>query len=198
MNLIKLDINTKIPNLRGSDELLIKYPSLKTKLSYRIHAFYYPWYGSLKIDNKWRHWDHNTLPHWRPEIDRNFPHFKHNPPDDIASNFYPELGPYSSFDKEVIHQHMQMLQKAHIGVVSYSWYPTGMSDDGFKPVDDLLPDFLDIANKYGIKVCIHHEPYKDRSVESIRKDIKYIVNKYFILNIDIKNILHFIYIIIYQ
>lgn len=166
------------PVLRGADPYIQKYPPIKTKLSYRVHVFYYPWYGDPENDGKWRHWNHKTLPHWKSEVDQRYPHRVHVPPNDIASNFYPSLGPYSSFSQEIIHQHMQMLQKAQIGVVSYSWYPKGMSDDGFKAVDDLFPLFLDIADKYDIKVCIHHEPYKDRSAKSIRDDIKYLNEKY--------------------
>lgn len=167
-----------VPILRGADTYIQKYPSIKTQLSYRVHAFYYPWYGDPENDGDWRHWNHKTLPHWVKDIDSRYPHKVHQPPDDIASNFYPSLGPYSSFNQDVIHQHMQMLQKARIGVVSYSWYPKGMSDDNYKAVDDLLPLFLNIANKYNIKVCIHHEPYKGRSVKSIREDIIYLHQKY--------------------
>ena len=66
-----------------------------------VHAFYYPWYGSLEHDNQWRHWNHETIPHWRPEVNKRYPQYKHNPPEDVGANFYPLLGPYSSKDQHV-------------------------------------------------------------------------------------------------
>src|SRR5689334_4506595 len=45
-------------------------------LSYRVAAFYYPWYGNPTIDGQWFHWTQNN----------------HVPPDDIASDYFPALG----------------------------------------------------------------------------------------------------------
>src|SRR5512138_910226 len=59
------------------------------RLSYKVAAFYYPWYGTPQLDGKWLHWDQNG----------------HTPPADIGSDYFPVLGPYSSNDPAVLDQH---------------------------------------------------------------------------------------------
>ena len=50
-----------------------------------VSAFYYPWFGSPE-DGGYAHWAQNG----------------HAPPVDIASNYYPAYGPYSSSNQAVI------------------------------------------------------------------------------------------------
>src|SRR5262249_62261375 len=50
-----------------------------------VSAFFYPWFGSPE-DGGYAHWAENG----------------HAPPDDIASNYYPAYGPYSSSNSAVI------------------------------------------------------------------------------------------------
>lgn len=143
-----------------------------------LHVFYYTWYGNPKFDGKYIHWNHDLLKHWDAKLAGNYPTGKHNPPEDIGANFYPELGSYSSKDPSVLEAHMKQMQSAAIGVLSLSWYPPQMSDDSGVPSDDLVPHVLDMANKYGLKVNFHIEPYKDRDDVNLRDNIKYIVDKY--------------------
>lgn len=146
-----------------------------------IHAFYYMWYGNPSNDNgAYYHWNHHYLPHWNRNTARKFPQGRHTPPDDIGASFYPELGCYSSRDPAVIEAHMHQLRRAGVGVVSVSWYPLGMADDEGVPVgpDPLIPLLLDIAQKYSIQVSLHIEPYKGRSAQTVRRDLKYIVETY--------------------
>ena len=57
-----------------------------------------------------------------------------------------------------MNQNDQTLSSEHYiftlpGVVSISWYPAGLADQQGKPSDDLMPTYLDAAQKYGLKVC---------------------------------------------
>lgn len=83
--------------------------------NYYLHAFYYIWYGNPKFDGKFIHWNHPQLPHWDFKVANGYPQGRHVPPEDIGSNFYPYLGPYSSRDPTVIEDHMQQLRTAAIG-----------------------------------------------------------------------------------
>lgn len=83
--------------------------------NYNFHAFYYSWFGNPKFDGKYIHWNHPLLPHWDPKIASDYPKGRHSPPEDIGSNFYPELGPYSSKDPSVIEAHMKQMRSASIG-----------------------------------------------------------------------------------
>ena len=145
---------------------------------YNVQAFYYPWYGNPRVDKKWLHWNHKYLPHWRESITNSFPKGAHKPPDDIASNFYPELGPYSSADSNTVEEHMRQLSFAGIGVVAISYYPPGQADDNGEDWQHLYPLILDTAAKYKIKIVFHIEPYKDRNEETVKSDIKHIITTY--------------------
>lgn len=147
-------------------------------VNYCLHAFYYAWYGAPETDGKYVHWNHPFIPHWNQEVAKNYPKGVHSPPHDIGSSFYPQLGPYSSADPKVIEAHMQQLLAAGIGVLVVSWYPPNKEDENGVPVDGLIPVLLDHAAKYSLKVALHIEPYQGRSAASVRKDIKYIYEKY--------------------
>lgn len=82
---------------------------------YDVHIFYYLWYGSPGMDNKYIHWDHVLVPHWDPKIAASHAQGRHTPPEDIASSFYPELGPYSSRDPTVLESHMAQIEAAAAG-----------------------------------------------------------------------------------
>ncbi len=124
--------------------------------SYRVAAFYYPWYGTPRTDGKWIHWNQNG----------------HTPPQDIASDYYPELGPYSSDDPTVVEQHMKWLRQAGIGVIIVSWWGKDSSDE------KAVPLIMQIAAKYGIKVAFHIEPYNGRSANGLVDDIKFLYQQY--------------------
>ncbi|XP_071955503.1 glycoprotein endo-alpha-1,2-mannosidase-like [Antedon mediterranea] len=144
----------------------------------KIHTFYYPWYGNPKFDTEFLHWDHQYLPHWDKKKAKKWKSGQHVPVDDIGSNFYPQLGCYSSRDPKVIDSHMQHMYKARVGVIVVSWYPPGKADNEGHPSDDIIPFLLDAAQKYDIKVAFHSEPYKDRNEKTVKSDIKYIISKY--------------------
>lgn len=124
--------------------------------SYKVAAFYYPWYGNPKVDGEWIHWTQNN----------------HTPPEDIASDYYPVLGAYSSSDPAVVAQHMQWLREAGVGVIITSWWGQGSRED------QVVPLLLRTAEKYGIKVAFHIEPYNGRTPESLVSDVQYLYKQY--------------------
>lgn len=117
----KINSETNIKNLKRV-ETTVKpskasepYVEELPPLNYYLHVFYYSWYGNPQFDGKYIHWNHSVLKHWDPRINKNNPQGKHNPPDDIGSSFYPELGTYSSRDPAVIETHMKQIYSASIG-----------------------------------------------------------------------------------
>ncbi len=44
--------------------------------------------------------------------------------------------------------------------------------------DDLIPTLLNAADAYHLKIALHIEPYKNRSIETVSDDIKYIIDTY--------------------
>ncbi len=115
-----------------------------------VHLFYYPWYGT------YRHWDQGG----------------HTPPDDIGADFYPVLGAHDSGDTAVLDQHMAWVRQSGAGVIVTSWWGQGSYED------NLVPAILAAAERHGVKVAWHLEPYGGRTAASTVADIGYIHARY--------------------
>ncbi|MGA2513869.1 MAG: hypothetical protein ABSG37_09665 [Candidatus Limnocylindrales bacterium] len=118
----------------------------------RVAAFYYPWYGT-------DHWQGGGLGASLAN-------------DDIMSDYYPVLGPYDSHDPSVVAQHIAWLRAAGIGVIVSSWWGRGSREDGTVPV------VLAMAERYGIKVAFHIEPYGGRTADQLVDDVAYLYAQY--------------------
>ncbi|CAF1581606.1 unnamed protein product [Rotaria magnacalcarata] len=150
-----------------------------TPVKYNYHIFYYPWYGTPEYDGgRYLHWNHRRLAHWNREKAVHYPQHPHQPPDDIGSNFYPFLGPYSSRSRVILDKHMRMIRMSGAGTLSISWYPPGMADDEGRPSDDIIPLLLNKAEKYQLKVCFHIEPYQNRTADNVIHWTQYILRQY--------------------
>jgi glycoprotein endo-alpha-1,2-mannosidase len=135
----------------------------------KTHTFYYGWYGNPEFDKEYRGWNHRVNPHWIETTWNDTPPYPGG--DDIAANFYPQLGNYSSNDPEVIETHMQQIHDAGIGVVAISWW----GRDHF--ADQSVATILDTAHSFGLKVVFHLEPFYT-SVEEFRTQLAYISDRY--------------------
>jgi len=167
------------PDLREFNATTKKQKASNTTSSlidYAVHIFYYPWYKNEKVDGKYEHWNHELLPHWSDKTRSR--KRQHKPPGDIGANFYPELGPYSSADPEVIKKHMKQISEAGVGVVCVSWYPPQHEKSSETPVDSLIPKYLDAAVMYGVKIALHIEPFADRSGKTLKEVLQYAIAKY--------------------
>lgn len=134
----------------------------------RTFCFYYNWYGNTAFDGKEIHWAHGVIK--QSPSDPDLPAIPGG--DNISSNFYPELGNYSSNDPKIVAKHMKMMADARTGVVVLTWWRT--SDSGLKAI----PIILDEAQKAGLKVCFHLEPYGGRNAQSVRDDIASLLDTY--------------------
>lgn len=131
-------------------------PVVGPEPSYRVAAFYYPWYRAPETDARWVHWE-------RPEF---------HPPLDISSDYYPVLGSYSSVDPKVVAQHCAWLREAGVGVIITSWWGQGSNEDQAVPV------LLDVGQRYGIRVAFCIEPYRGRTADRLVDDVRYIYSRY--------------------
>ena len=120
----------------------------------RVSAFFYPWYGTVAHDGAYRHWSQHG----------------HDPPNDIASSYYPARGLYSSTDQLVMGQQMDEIRSAGIDEIVVSWWGQG------SPEDQALPAVIVAARADGISVAVHLEPYGGRTVSSTVADIAYLRN----------------------
>ncbi len=118
----------------------------------RTAIFYYPWYGTPTFDGSYRKWNERG----------------HKPPADIASNFYPARGLYSSADPVTLDAQMREIARAGVDEIVVSWW--GRSS----PEDKRFGAVAAAAGEHGLAVAAHLEPYDARTVASATLDIEYL------------------------
>jgi glycoprotein endo-alpha-1,2-mannosidase len=134
--------------------LLLALPALAHAGPPRSAIFFYPWYSNVRTDGGYAHWTQNG----------------HQPPFDLASQFYPARGAYSSADPQVLRSQMRDIATAGVDEVVSSWW-------GMRSREDLrLPAVIRTAKRYHLRVGVQLEPYADRTVASIGVDLAYLRN----------------------
>src|SRR5688500_18960946 len=110
-----------------------------------VHIFYYSWYGSPAVNGSYRHWQQGGF----------------TPPQSVGANFYPALGAYDTGDYAgAVTRHLEWIARSGVGVIVFSWW----GRDSYE--DRLAQGVLDTANRFGIKVAWHLEPYAGRTAAS--------------------------------
>jgi Glycosyl hydrolase family 99 len=125
-----------------------RFPDLRRRFVFE----YYPWYGAEPFVH-WDQWDRV-------------------PPDDIASNYVPRLGPYDSLSARVLEQHARWIAESGAGAVNLSWWGPG------SPEDRAVPAVMDAMRDHGIKVTFHLEPYDDDRASRYAEDVLYLLREY--------------------
>ena len=131
----------------------------------RVHAFYYPWYGTPAVDGAWRHWSHDQLGAVHDRV--RFPGG-----DDIGADFYPAGGCYSSNDPVVVARHLAELRRAGVGAICVSWW----GEDSYE--DRALPALLDAAAAADIQVSLHLEPIVGRDARVSRAALASLLGRF--------------------
>jgi serine/threonine protein kinase len=124
--------------------------------STNVGLFYYPRYGNPEKNGSWIGWQRSDL----------------MPPLDIASDYYPLLGLYSSTDPAIVAQHFAWMREAGVGVVISSWWGPGSFED------QAVPLLLEMGEQYGIKIAFNIEPYEGRSNDKLPSDVQYLYDRY--------------------
>lgn len=131
-----------------------------------VHLFFYSWYGPSEKEKS--HWDHTILPHWNEETRKKYPHgMRFNPANkDIGSACFPERGMYDSTNPCVLDAQMKEIKDAGTDVLVVSWWGRpdmpGTHDGEGVVTDHHVPAILAAAEKAGVKIAFHLEPYKGK------------------------------------
>jgi glycoprotein endo-alpha-1,2-mannosidase len=114
-----------------------------------VAIFYYPWYGTPVRDGAWQHWDQRGA----------------TPPLQVASNFFPTRGAYSSTDPRVVREHMREIAGLGVDTLVVSWWGPNSTEDS------RLAGVATAARKAGLRVAIHVEPWAGRTAAAVRTSI---------------------------
>ncbi len=148
----------------------------------KIYMHYMPWFETKESspDNTWGyHW---TMANKNPDVT------DANGRRQIASHYYPLIGPYHSGDKEVIENHLLMMKYAGIDGVLIDWYGTYNLND-YRINKENAEQLIEMLDEVGLEYAI---VYEDRFLTNIvdaglaptvisaaKTDFSYIKNNYF-------------------
>ena len=150
--------------------------------STKVLMHYMPWFETNSSnDGKWgQHW---TMITKDPNIIVDVATGKRQ----IASHYYPLIGPYHSGDPEVIEYHLLLMKYSGVDATVIDWYGTHNIYDykiNFDNSDQLIKRTKEIGLDFGIV----YEPYITSNVESVTgqnkslaaiDDLKFLKNNYF-------------------
>lgn len=147
----------------------------------KIFMHYMPWYETPETnsDNTWGiHW---TMANRNPNVIEQGKR-------QIASHFYPLIGPYASSDKDVIEYHLLLMKYAGIDGLMIDWY--GVHDVNDYPLNKRNTEALvGMLEKVGLEFSI---VYEDRTLPNVveqnassslvaaaQTDMQYLQNEFF-------------------
>lgn len=112
-----------------------------------ILAHYMPWYTAKPHSDHWGwHW---TMNHFDPEQATGGRR-------EIASRFYPLIGPYDSGDRHVLEYHLLLMKLSGIDGVIVDWY--GLSDyRDYGTLHSNTVRLVEQVNRFGMKFVICYE-----------------------------------------
>jgi glycoprotein endo-alpha-1,2-mannosidase len=120
-----------------------------------VAIFYYPWYGTEAHDGSWQHWQQHG----------------NTPPSQIASDWFPARGPYSSADPHVVRSQMRDIASIGVQTVIVSWWGEGSTEAA------RLPLVAKAAHAAGLRVAVHVEPFPGRTPASLAPSLRALAAK---------------------
>ena len=148
----------------------------------KVFMHYMPWFETKESssNNQWGyHWTMNN---------KNPDNIDANGKREIASHYYPLIGPYHSSDKDVIENHLLLMKYAGIDGVLIDWYGTYDLND-YKMLKENSEQLIAMLDDVGLDYAI---VYEDRFLPNIvdaqlaptvenaaKKDMTYMQKNYF-------------------
>lgn len=169
------------PSSPGETETFDPIPVTKTN-SVKIYAHYMTWFetNASSPNGQWGY-------HWTM-ANKNPNNMDGNGRREIASHYYPLIGPYHSGDRDVIENHLLLMKYSGIDGVLIDWYGTyNLNDYGIikENTEQLIAMLDDVGLEYAIV-------YEDRflndivtaglaptAVNAAKTDFAYLKNNYF-------------------
>jgi hypothetical protein len=120
-----------------------------------VMVYYMPWFTAKSYGDSWGwHW---TMNHFNPDA-RNASGERQ-----IASWYYPLIGPYDSTDPAVLEYHVLLMKLAGVDGVVVDWYGSANSLD-YGVNNQATVRLFQFARKAGLKFCIC---YEDQTIQHL-------------------------------
>ena len=110
--------------------------------------FYYPWYSTPVRDGRWAHW-----------------YVEREGTSVLSTPYFPSRGLYSSSNAKLVNAQMREIASAGVTTAVVSWWGVG------SPEADRLPLVALAAERHGLEIAVHLEPYHGRSPVKAAADI---------------------------
>ena len=122
----------------------------------KIYMHYMPWFETKESsgDGQWGY-------HWK--MANKNPDIITNGKREIASHYYPLIGPYHSGDKDVIENHLLLMKYAGIDGILIDWYGTFDVND-YRMIKENTDQLVALLDKVGLEYAI---VYEDRFLTNI-------------------------------
>ncbi|KUJ59249.1 hypothetical protein AR687_23990 [Flavobacteriaceae bacterium CRH] len=135
---------------------ILKPVAIEKTNSTKIYVHYMPWFetNESSADKKWSY-------HWTM-ANKNPNNIGANNRREIASYYYPLIGPYHSGDKNVIENHLLLMKYSGIDGVLIDWYGTFDVFD-YRMVKENTEQLIAMLDKVGLEYAI---VYEDRVTKS--------------------------------
>jgi hypothetical protein len=181
----KKDKEPVIPDKNnGNNDTVVKYDpaDVQKSNSVKIYVHYMPWFETRETSDNGEWGQHWTMATQNPDIIDN--EGKHQ----IASYYYPLIGPYASGDKDVIEYHLLLMKYIGADGVLIDWYGTIELYDypSIKRNSEALIDMLD---EVGLEFAVVYEDRTitiafendaiDDMIAAARSDMSYLESDYF-------------------
>jgi len=127
---------------------LLLLPCLAGAAAKPLLAYYMPWFVAKPCSSTWGwHW---TMNHFNPDIINAFGERQ------IASWYYPLIGPYDSADPAVLEYHVLLMKLAGVDGVVVDWYgPDDYNDYALN--NQRTAALFQFTRKAGLKFCLCYE-----------------------------------------
>ena len=146
----------------------------------KLYMHYMPWFETpytLGPNNWGYHWKMNNQ---NPNIitpDANYPNGEKR---QIASHYYPQIGPYDSSDPDVIEYHLLLMKLSGVDGVLIDWYGVqGTNGD----IGTLLTSSNDLVAKmddFGMEFAVVLEDRFSANINQAKANVAYLRDNYFI------------------
>jgi hypothetical protein len=160
-------------------------PKLLKRNPKKLYVHYMPWFQNKETNGYWgQHW---TMTNKNPDVVDEYGNRQ------IASHYYPLVGPYSSKDDDLQEYHLLLMKLAGIDGVIFDWYGSRDIHD-FSVIKENTESFIKEIEEVGLQFAIMYEDrvagyasaktstYKEQKVlgvSAVVQDMQYIESTYY-------------------